>query len=197
MSSIIFCPHTDDAIFSLGDYVIDNNNDYTIASAFAGIPTDSAGYKKHTILRQEHDNACSMLGAKVINGDLLDDVYGKQDKELLVNWITETIKDYLNVYVPLGIHHPDHIFLSDTLFEIMDNFDKNYFIYSELPYTILYPELYNERLNKFQSKHKLNKINTNFTKRKYNAIKKYESQIKNNLIEKLLVKENLWTIEND
>ena len=26
MSSLIFCAHTDDAIFSLGDYIIDNNN---------------------------------------------------------------------------------------------------------------------------------------------------------------------------
>jgi LmbE family N-acetylglucosaminyl deacetylase len=197
MSNIIFCPHTDDAIFSLGDYIIDNNNEYTIASAFAGIPTDDAGYKKHTILRKEHEDACSMLGLKVINGDILDDVYGKQDEELLVNWINETIENYSSVYIPLGIHHPDHIFLSNAMFDLIDNFDKNYFIYAELPYTILYPELYDERLNKFKSKYKLNKVNTNFTKRKSDALKKYESQIKNNLIEKLLVKENLWVIKND
>jgi hypothetical protein len=195
MSSIIFCPHTDDAIFSLGDYIIDNNNDYIIASAFAGVPTDDAGYKKHTILRKEHKDACSILGAKIINGDLLDDVYGKQDEELLVNWINETIKDCSSVYVPLGIHHPDHVFLSDTMFNLMNNFNKNYFVYAELPYRILYPELYNERLNKFKSKYELNKININFTKRKFDAINKYESQIKNNLIEKLLVEENLWAIK--
>jgi hypothetical protein len=43
----------------------------------------------------------------------------------------------------------------------------------------------------------LQKLFTNFTKRKSDALKKYESQIKNNLIEKLLVKENLWVIKND
>ena len=47
MSNLIFSPHTDDAIFSLGDYILHNER-ITIASAFSGVPTDDAGYKKHT-----------------------------------------------------------------------------------------------------------------------------------------------------
>ena len=74
MSSLIFSPHTDDAIFSLGDYILKNKN-ITIASAFAGVPTDDAGYKKHTLLRHEHEKACLLMNAKIINNDLLDDVY--------------------------------------------------------------------------------------------------------------------------
>jgi hypothetical protein len=119
MSNLIFCPHTDDAVFSLGSYILNNKN-FIIASAFAGIPTDDIGYKKHTVLRGEHKKACDFVSAKEINGNLLDDVYGKQDKNLLVTWIEQIIRDHdtsevlnLNVFVPLGIHHPDHIFLSE------------------------------------------------------------------------------------
>jgi LmbE family N-acetylglucosaminyl deacetylase len=193
MSNLIFSPHTDDAIFSLGDYILDNQK-ITIASAFSGVPTDDVGYKKHTLLRKEHEKACAVVNAKVINNDLLDDVYGKQDNNVLTNWIINIIKDFDHIYIPLGIHHPDHILLSDTIFSIMDNFVKEYFFYSELPYKILYPQLHEERLNKFKSKYSLKKISTNFTKEKLNAIKEYNSQIDESLIEKLLVEENLWKV---
>lgn len=195
MSNLIFCPHTDDAIFSLGDYII-NNNSFTIASAFAGVPTDTAGYKKHTVLRKEHQEACEIVDAKIINNDLLDDVYGKQNEHLLVSWIKSIINSFDSIYIPLGIHHPDHIFLSDKLFEIMDLYNKKYFIYAELPYRILYPELYQNRINKFKSKSKLEEITINFTKNKINAVKKYKSQIDDSLIEKLIVEEKLWRVLN-
>jgi len=203
MSSLVFCPHTDDAIFSLGDYLIDNNEDFTIASAFAGIPKDWVGYKKHIRLRQEHDEACSMINAKVINGDLLDDVYGKQDEDQLISWIKDIIVNFDNIYIPLGIYHPDHILLSDKLFNLMKDFDKTYFVYSELPYRLLYPDLHKSRLKYFESTHNLQNISVNFTKHKIDAIKKYNSQIAHvhnpsyideNLIGKLIVEEKLWKV---
>jgi LmbE family N-acetylglucosaminyl deacetylase len=193
MNSLIFSPHTDDAIFSMGDYISINNN-FTIASAFAGIPDDDIGFKKHTLLRKEHEYACQIIGASIINNDLLDDVYGKQDESLLLSWIKDTIINYENIYIPLGIHHPDHLLLSNILFSLMDNFNKTYFIYAELPYKILYPELYLKRLYKFNSKYNLYKINTSYADLKIKAIKQYESQINNNLIEKLIVEEDLWKI---
>lgn len=193
MSNLIFSPHTDDAIFSLGDHIIDNSN-FTIASAFAGVPTDDIGYKKHTLLRKEHEDACNSVNARIINNDLLDDVYGKQDENLLTIWIESIINYFDNIYIPLGIHHPDHILLSDKLFKIMDMYDKQYFIYAELPYRILYPNLYEDRINKFLSKNKLEEVNINFTKNKTDAINKYKSQIDNNLIEILIVQEKLWRV---
>lgn len=206
MSSIIFCAHTDDAIFSLGDYIIENNNNnFTIAAAFAGIPKDDVGYKKHTLLRQEHDEACSIINANTINGDLLDDVYGKQNEDDLVNWIKDVIKDFDNVYIPLGIHHPDHILLSETLLNLIESLNKTYFIYAELPYSVAYPELYQLRFNKFNSTHDLQNISIDFTKNKVDAIHKYNSQIAlvsnktiidENLIEKLVVQEKLWKVLN-
>ena len=127
MNSVIFSPHTDDAIFSLGDHIMDNV-DFTIASAFAGIPTDTLGYNKHTLLRKEHEGACNLIDARVINGDLLDDVYGKQDENTLTDWIKSVIINFDKVYIPLGIHHPDHIFLSNTLLKLIENFSKTYFL---------------------------------------------------------------------
>jgi len=203
MNNLIFCPHTDDAIFSLGDYIIDNNDSFTIASAFAGIPTDDAGYKKHTTLRKEHDEACSMVNAKVINGDLLDDVYGKQNEDDLINWIKSIIVDFDNIYIPLGIHHPDHVFLSDTLFNLMKHFDKKYFVYAELPYKLSYQDMYETRLKIFTSLCGLKKTNSNFTKNKINAIKKYDSQIKyasnpfiidEELFAQLIAEEEVWEV---
>jgi hypothetical protein len=205
MSSLIFCPHTDDAIFSLGDYIIDNDHNFTIASAFAGIPKDWAGYKKHIKLRKEHDEACFMINAKVINGDLLDDVYGKQNEEHLTDWIKNIIVNFDNIYIPLGIHHPDHVFLSDILFNLMKDFNKTYFVYAELPYRLLYPELHKSRLKYFESNHSLENVSIKFTQKKIDAIKKYNSQIAHvhnpsyideNLIGKLIAEEKLWRVIN-
>ena len=205
MSSLIFCPHTDDAIFSLGDYIIDNDHSFTIASAFAGIPTDEVGHKKHTLLRQEHNEACAMINAKAINGDFLDDVYGKQNKDDLINWIKNIIVDFNNIYIPLGIYHPDHIFLSDVLFSLMKDFNKTYYVYAELPYRLLYPELHKQRIRMFESSHTLENISIDFTEHKINAIKKYNSQIayvhnpsyiNENLIGKLIAEEKLWRVLN-
>jgi hypothetical protein len=146
-----------------------------------------------------------MINAKVINGDLLDDVYGKQNEDNLIDWIKSIIVDFDNIYIPVGIHHPDHIFLSDTLFNLMKHFNKKYFVYAELPYRIAYPELYQSRLNKFKSIHNLQNISINFTKNKINAIKKYNSQIiyasnpsiiNEDLINELIVEEKLWKVLN-
>ena len=197
MNNLIFCPHTDDAIFSLGGYIIDNEHSFTIASAFAGIPIDEVGYKKHIKLRQEHDEACAMINAKSINGDLLDDVYGKQNEDILIDWIKNIIVNFDNIYIPLGIHHPDHVLLSDTIFNLMKDFNKTYFIYAELPYRILYPEFYESRIVKFTKKYKMNNVSTVFNGNKLNAIKLYDSQIQGDIVNSLMVLEKLWKIEND
>jgi hypothetical protein len=210
MNNLIFSPHTDDAIFSLGDYIINSDSNFIIASAFAGIPTDWAGYRKHIRLRQEHDEACAMIGAKVINGDLLDDVYGEQDKSSLISWIKENIVKHdveevssLNVFIPLGIYHPDHVLLSDCLFKIIDHYNCTFFIYAELPYRLAYPELYKSRLQNLNSIYNLENVSINFTQNKIDAIKKYNSQIAyvhdpsyidEDLIGKLIVEEKLWKI---
>ena len=145
------------------------------------------------------------IGAKVINSDLLDDVYGKQNEDDLNNWIKSIISDYENIYIPLGIHHPDHVLLSETLFSLLKDYNKTYFIYAELPYRLAYPELYKQRLDKFKSFHSLQNVSVNFTKHKVDAIHTYNSQITlasnrsyidEDLIGKLITEEKLWRVLN-
>jgi hypothetical protein len=85
----------------------------------------------------------------------------------------------------------------------MKDFDKTFFVYAELPYRVLYPNLHKKRLKYFESTHKLENININFTQHKIDAIKKYNSQIAHgndpsyideDLIGKLIVEEKLWKV---
>src|SRR6478609_7306329 len=70
----VYSIHTDDAVFSIGARLA-SMSDVKIVSPMAGVPTDSVGQAKHTTLRGEHEAACAVIGAKVVNGDWLDDVY--------------------------------------------------------------------------------------------------------------------------
>jgi hypothetical protein len=66
-----------------------------------------------------------------------------------------------------------------------------------LPYRVLYPALYEDRLNKFKSKYRITQINIISNDKKLDAIKFYESQIQGDIVKDLIVEENLWRIEND
>jgi 2-polyprenyl-3-methyl-5-hydroxy-6-metoxy-1,4-benzoquinol methylase len=85
----------------------------------------------------------------------------------------------------------------------MKHFDKKYFVYAELPYKLSYQDLYETRLKIFTSLCGLKKTNTNFTKNKINAIKKYDSQIKyasnlsiidEELFAQLIAEEEVWEV---
>lgn len=52
MTTTVFSPHTDDAIFSIGAHI--TGLKARIVTPFAGIPDDEAGRQKHTTLRAEH-----------------------------------------------------------------------------------------------------------------------------------------------
>lgn len=142
-SVVVISPHTDDAIFSIGACLscLMVYNKVTIASPMAGIPTDAEGRAKHVRLRQEHEAAVRhLLGpeAIVVNGDFLDDVYEpRPTDEELGHWIAEQTRDANVVYIPLGIHHRDHIQVSDVSIKVLPA-TKKVFVYAELPYRILH-----------------------------------------------------------
>lgn len=140
----VISPHTDDAIFSIGEHLwlLD---DVTIITPFAGIPSDPEGKAKHTILRQEHSMACSVIGADMINGDFLDDVYPDRDEQKVISWLESQLKGFDIVYVPLGIHHPDHVFIASAVRQM--NLTAEVVIYAEQPYSSMYPDQTEELLN--------------------------------------------------
>lgn len=180
--TVIVSPHTDDAIFSLGSYISLSNDDITVLTPFAKIPDDKVGKKKHTILRKEHTKACKFLGVKEINGEFLDDVYRGRNLSELKGWIYNNIKEFDKIFVPIGIHHPDHILIRN----IIMNYFKNSIFYGELPYMVLYPELLKPYL-------KREYIKFEHTKIKEQAVRIYDSQIDDNLCKQLFVKEILWS----
>lgn len=192
MKIAVISPHTDDAIFSLGSFIASQWGDVTIISPFAGIPgahfDGGIGYKKHTKLRKEHYEACQAIGARFINGDFLDDVYpGFNDQSELLWWLQQQVKGFDEIYIPLGIHHPDHIVIRNLFVGNM----KFTGFYEELPYRVLYPELAIE----MRVKHCMPNPETivcSHKKKKEEAVKKYVSQISDELLKQLFVEERIW-----
>lgn len=185
MKTAIISPHTDDAIFSLGS-LIPNLENVTIISPFAGIPQEERGRIKHETLRREHRAACITAGVNYTNGNFLDDVYGQQNEEELVIWLSSQIGSFDEIYVPLGIHHPDHIFIRDIFIEY---FEFDYF-YEELPYRILYPKLASEMAQKFTTG--MRRFKQPHLPSKEPAVKMYKSQIAPHLFPQLFVEEFVW-----
>lgn len=191
--NLVISPHTDDAIFSLGSY-LQKLKDVVIISPFAGVPEDKAGKEKHELLRTEHEAACGALGVNFINGEFLDDVYGPRDKRAVKSWLSEV--GYDSLYFPLGIHHPDHILVSDIMLEIFDRF-QNIYVYEELPYRVLYPELVKERISWFNSNYRLTMpILCDNSPKKSSLVRIYSSQTRNNdILEQLAEPEKIWKLK--
>lgn len=194
MTTVVVSPHTDDAIFSIGAHLstLDPGEPLTIASPMAGIPNDAVGLVKHITLRREHDRAVALLAptARVVNGDFLDDVYDPPALDELSAWLREAISGADTVYVPVGIHHPDHLMVSDAMVALVATVASVWF-YEELPYRVLYPRLLNERLVALG----LVDIHTVWPNAvKADAVRCYDSQVDDELITKLLVPEHIWRL---
>lgn len=135
---VVLSPHLDDAIFSVGERLKDGTPT-TVACPFAGVPADPGGRTKYETLRREHAAACLLLDVHHIDGPFLDDVYADRNLSGLRQWVTRAIQTANEVWVPLGIHHPDHVLLAALALECIT--DQRVIVYEELPYRILYPEL--------------------------------------------------------
>jgi LmbE family N-acetylglucosaminyl deacetylase len=145
LTIVILSPHTDDAIFSLGQHLttLDSDVPLVIASVFAGIPEDDAGHRKHKRLRAEHELACEIIGAAEWNGDYLDDVYQPRPTVTEIrDWIVKacTELDATTVYIPLGIHHPDHVSRHSRSTRT-PQIAPTIRLYADLPYHTDYPGL--------------------------------------------------------
>lgn len=193
MSKVIFSPHTDDAIFSLAS-LIEKESDFTIASVFAGIPSDDVGKKKHTILRNEHSIACLNLNVKEINHDLLDDVYGMQNIKDVDKFIINILNNFNEIYFPIGIYHADHMLLHERIMYQVQFYDKSFYLYTEHPYKLMFPEIYQKRINDLNIK---NPQIIKCSKNKKFFVKEYKSQIGTNkeVVKFLLTDEEIWKIK--
>ncbi len=185
MRTIILSPHVDDAIFSMADGIQELRNQVIILSVFSGYPTDAAGRKKHTILREEHYKACEVMGVQYINGNFLDDVYDpRPTKKAIRNFLFDHIQTDDKVISPLGIHHPDHILLRETAVEYLGV--KKFYV--ELPYAKLYRPMVQELIQSLGIHSSMTHYHT--TAKKKEAVECYKSQIQNaHILNDLLVPE--------
>jgi LmbE family N-acetylglucosaminyl deacetylase len=197
---VVLSPHTDDAIFSLGQHLttLDSDVPLVIASVFAGIPEDNAGHKKHKRLRAEHELACEIIGASEWNGDYLDDVYQPRPTVTEIrDWIVKacTELDATTVYIPLGIHHPDHVTVTVAATRT-PQIAPTIRLYADLPYHTDYPGLAAVRLAQAEETLGPLKPLTLSGDRdwKLDAIHAYQSQIDMSVIGRVMVDEHVWEL---
>jgi LmbE family N-acetylglucosaminyl deacetylase len=188
---IIVSPHLDDAVFSVGEHLA-NAQPTSIVCPFAGIPTDPAGAYKYRTLHAEHDRACSLLGVRRVNGPWLDDVYPERDLTGLERWLSIRTRTASEVWIPLGVHHPDHLMISD----LMANLSRRALVvYEEAPYRVLYPELAQDRLAKLGAGRVLEARGQHpALDVKRAAVGCYASQLRSDVVERCVyVPERTWT----
>jgi LmbE family N-acetylglucosaminyl deacetylase len=200
LTVVILSPHTDDAIFSLGQHLttLDSDVPLVIASVFAGIPEDDAGHRKHKRLRAEHELACEIIGASEWNGEYLDDVYQPRPSVTEVrDWIVKAVTelDATVVYIPLGIHHPDHVAVTVAATRT-PQIAPTIRLYADLPYHTDYPGLAAVRLA--QAEETLGPLKpltlTGDRDWKLDAVHAYQSQIDMSVIGRVMVDEHVWEL---
>jgi LmbE family N-acetylglucosaminyl deacetylase len=165
--SLVISSHLDDAILSAGQFLAGHPN-CDVLTIFSGIPmyhsdesgapyvTDydlSCGFETSkdamVVRRQEDREACAVLNVNPIHTDRLDSQYMTGGNYLN---LTEQLCDYIEAYdyemviAPLGLRHPDHIRLGDTLRSLHL---PNLYLYEDLPHRVTHPELVTERLKEF------------------------------------------------
>lgn len=193
MSVVVFSPHTDDAIFSLGSHLASLPDVVTIVTPMAGIPADGPGQAKHTTLHREHADACALLGVKHVEGPFLDDAYPRPRRADVYEWMAEFAFD-ATVYIPLGIHHPDHLLVSNLAITMSDIPEVVRF-YAELPYRTDYPYLATDRQKHVENMTgRLRGIQTVDYPLKRAAVAAYASQVDESVLARVMVREMVWEL---
>lgn len=196
MNTVVLSPHTDDAVFSIGAHLC-SLDDKTVISPMAGIPVDVAGKAKHETLHAEHATALSMVGADHVNGPFLDDVYPPPDPQIFSAWLRRYLTAADVVYVPVGIHHPDHVMVSNAaIAHLLYDRQPTVRFYAELPYRLRYPGLMSERLDFIRGLlGTLVPVEVAGDQTiKAAAVRAYASQTDDDLIAELLVPELIWVL---
>jgi LmbE family N-acetylglucosaminyl deacetylase len=205
MSVVVFGPHTDDAIFSIGAYLAALDDVVFIASPMAGVPDDAVGRNKHTRLREEHNEACRVISAAADNGPFLDDVYPAPSRSEVTKWLAEKFYRADIALIPFGIHHPDHLMVSNLLLDLLrlaPQVPRRLYFYEELPYRVDYPETANARFSYIENSiGRLRLVEQIYPMEpKEQAVRAYSSQIANgdavdeSLVAKLLSRERIWEL---
>lgn len=163
MRSLFISPHYDDAVFSCGK-LIAIMEEPTVLTVFGGMPKNKevctaydqkSGFnsaEEAIIARRGEDSvALTTIGAKQVWFDVPDNQYSEErDYEEVVHWLTRAFKDYAEVFIPLGLLHPDHIITGELLRGMVDD-KRDYYVYMDMPYYVDNPEIAVDQLRKLPS----------------------------------------------
>jgi LmbE family N-acetylglucosaminyl deacetylase len=197
VTTIVLSPHTDDAVFSIGDHLCSLETK-TVVAPMAAIPADAAGKVKHETLHGEHAEAMAIIGVDHVNGPFFDDVYPAPDPGIFAAWLSLQLADADTVYVPVGIRHIDHLIVSNAAIAYLLTNDRPAVrFYAELPYRTRYPGLFRDRLDfihlLFGELKAVDCVSAG-PGVKEAALRAYASQTDEDLIRELLAPELIWEV---
>lgn len=189
---LVFSVHADDAIFSCGEFIAQHALDESVwvVNMCATWPEgDQEALRWQHALNMEHERACAHLGAQWAHGWWMDGKWEEANRYAL-SYETEAVRRLIidcerqagegasTILVPLGIHHPDHLYFAAALLEAVWQRPGHVAVYEDLPYRVLYPEETAERMRPFVARgDRLESIaNGGFVKQKLEACALYESQ---------------------
>lgn len=150
---LVVSPHYDDAVFSCGQLLATVPGS-TVVTVCTALPEDvslltdwdrrcgfsSAGQAMST-RAAENRNALALLRARGVDLAFLDSQYlqtPRNSVDLLGDTLLATISEYqpASVFVPLGLFHADHIFVSDILMTLEQRLaGMRWFAYADIPYS--------------------------------------------------------------
>lgn len=144
---VVVSPHLDDALFSVAEHLA-SESDVVIATAMGAVPDDPAGVAKMERLHREHATAVAQIGARRFDGPFLDDCYPAPDPAGLDVWFDAVVAMADRLWIPAGVHHPDHLLCSNAAVAAWDRAGRPVpiAVYEELPYRVLYPAVTTARL---------------------------------------------------
>jgi LmbE family N-acetylglucosaminyl deacetylase len=208
MGIVVFSPHLDDAVLSVGQ-VIAAAEDVTVVTVFAGVsPSGAAGEFDRqcgfvdsrtaiTHRRQEDCVAIGLLGARAVHLDFPDRQYGHSvDDAALVDRLAETLeRAHPSVVLgPVGLGHPDHRQLGRVWPLAARRIGIAARAYEELPYRVKSPNRTRRAVREFVRVHDAipARLPSADVGRKAHAILAYASQLRWVFPLDCLQPERLW-----
>lgn len=155
MTLVVISPHLDDAVFSCGTLIAAQavaRQRPLIVTVCAGVPDgdfvtqldQAAGFatSREAVLRRREEDleAAAILGADVRHLDVLDGQYDRDDpldRRNAIRAALDTVETLgpFEVLAPVGIRHADHGLVAAACADFAD------WLYEELPYRVLWPDM--------------------------------------------------------
>lgn len=192
----VLSPHLDDAAFSCAETMLSRPDlDFTIVCPYAW--STAATDEKYNRLHAEHNAVLSATGWHSINGEMLDDGHEEvahlspRSRATSISvWLSGVVDAFDEWWVPLGIHHPDHVACRAGFGDVRHP-DAPVVAYEELPYRVLYPMLAEALAVRLPATASLVGSSGHLPEKR-RLVRMYESQVGPELERHVYAHERLW-----